>query len=66
MTEDDVKNEVSNDNAHEEATEPPPDTKIETVEEPTPKEEARIETNEVKEEEAQFKNKTDRLRNKKR
>ena len=65
MTEDDVKNEVSNDNAHEEATEPPPDTKIETVEEPTPKEEARIETNEVKEEEAQFKNKTDRLRNKK-
>ena len=52
MTEDDVKNEVSNDNAHEEATEPPPDTKVETVEEPMPKEEARIETNEVKEEEA--------------
>ena len=50
MTEDDVKNEVSNDNAHEEATEPPPDTNIKM-----PKEEARIETNEVKEEEAQFK-----------
>ena len=34
MTEDDVKNEVGNDNTNEEATEPPPDTKIETVEEP--------------------------------
>ena len=54
MTEDDVKNEVSNDNINEEATEPP-DTKIETVEEPTPKEEVEIKTNEVKEEEAQFK-----------
>ena len=47
MTQDDVKNEVSNDNINEEATEPP-DTNIETVEEPTPKEEVEIKTNEVK------------------
>ena len=31
MTEDDLNNEVSNDNTNEEATEPPTDTKIETV-----------------------------------
>ena len=65
MTENDLNNEVSNDNTNKEATEPPTDTKIETVKEPTPKEEAKIEPNKVKEEEPQFKNKTDRLRNKK-
>ena len=34
MTDEDIKNEVANDNRNEEATEPPPDTKIEAVEEP--------------------------------
>ena len=58
MTDEDSKKDVANDNINEEATEPPPDTKIETVEEPTIKDEAETKTNEVKEEEPQFKNKT--------
>ena len=62
MSEEDIKNEVGNDNTNEEATETPPETKIEAIpEEPI--------NNEVKTEEVahepEFKNKTDRMKNKK-
>ena len=62
MSEEDIKNEVGNDNINEEATEPPPETKIEAIPEEPIK-------NEVKTEELanepEFKNKTDRMKNKK-
>ena len=69
MSDEDIKNEVGKDNINEEATEPPPETKIEASEEPTVKETKvkakEIKTEEVKEEEQQFKNKTDRMKHKK-
>ena len=62
MSEEDIKNEVGNDNINEEATEPPPETKIEAIPEEPIK-------NEVKTEELanepEFKNKTKRMKNKK-
>ena len=64
MSDEDIKNEVGDDNTNEEATEPSPETKIEVNEEPTVKETKEIKT-EVKEEEQQFKNKTDRMKHKK-
>ena len=61
-SEPDIKNEVGTDNINEEATEPPPETKIEAIpEEPTKNE---VKTEEVANE-PEFKNKTDRLKNKK-
>ena len=68
MADEDIKNEVGNDSINEEAT----DTKIEAVEEPKeintleePKEIKTVKTEAAKEEEPEFKNKTDRLENKK-
>ena len=64
MSDEDIKNRVGNDNTNEEATEPPPETKIEVSEEPTVKAKE-IKTEEITEEEQQFTNKTDRMKNKK-
>ena len=66
-SEPDIKNEVVNDNINEVATELPPETKIEAVEEPIKVEEPtkhEVKTEEVTNE-PEFKNKTDRLKNKK-
>ena len=66
MSDENIKNEVGNDNTNEEATEPPPDTKIEAIPEEPIKNEVKTE---VKAEEVanepEFKNKTDRMKNKK-
>ena len=66
-SEPDIKNEVVNDNINEVATELPPEIKIEVVEEPIKVEETT--KNGVKTEEVindpEFKNKTNRLKNKK-
>ena len=65
-SEPDIKNEVGTDNTNEEATEPPPETKIEAIlEEPIKNEvKTEVKTEEVANE-ADFKNKADRLKNKK-
>ena len=63
MTNEDIQNEVGTDNINEEATEPKTENNIETVEEP--KEIKTVKTEEVKDEEPQFKNKTDRMKHKK-
>ena len=60
-TEPDTKNEVGNDNINEEATEPPPETKIEAIPEEPIKNEVKQEEN--TNEEPEFKNITDRLKN---
>ena len=66
MSEEDIKNEVGNDNINEEATEQPPETKIEAIpEEPINSEvKTKVKTEEVTNE-PEFKNKTDRMKNKK-
>ena len=61
-SEPDITNEVGTDNINEEATEPPPETKIEAIPEEPIKNE--VKTEEVANE-PEFKNKTDRLKNKK-
>ena len=58
-----VSEEVSN-IVNEEAPEPPPETKVEAVGEPKVKA-VEIKTEAIKEPEQEFKNKTDRLKNKK-
>ena len=62
MSDDDIKNEVGDDNTKEEVTEQPPETKIEAIPEEPIKNE--VKTEEVANE-PEFKNKTDRLKNKK-
>ena len=62
MSEEDIKNEVGNDNINEEATEQPPETKIEAIPEEPIKSE--VKTEELANE-PEFKNKTDRMKNKK-
>ena len=61
-SEPDIKNEVGNDNINEEATEPPPKTKIEAIPEEPIKTE--VKTEEVANE-PELKNKTDRMKNEK-
>ena len=62
MSDEDIKNEVGADNVNEEVTKQPPETKIEAMPEEPIKNE--VKTEEVTHE-PEFKNKTDRMKNKK-